>query len=498
MKTPKSMIAVLTVIMVLASIPLITIGPPISANYVVAQSSRDTANKSIEITYAKVQALEAMLANALALNISAKLKNEIESLLAVNTSNLSLDELREWIKSASSLLSRVASEIRGSRGYRVGIVLERYLNGLRIALENRIRVLARVYNVSIDIDKVITNATQARDVNLLLKMYRNIVREVEVRRTERFTEAIRRHVGINVTAVINGEVKALYKVVKNLDNLLGLLNITIEKLKAMNISESAVGSLEEARDHMKLARELIEDVSREVAPMVQDRIRERVREAVNRSLEVLIKKANNSVNEILEELSQLRDKAVDSNLTEIVVKIDNLIMRIEEIRGTLLEAATVKDVYTTLGDLARIKRAVKAIEKEIDRAIAAMSGKLGKRIAELADKTIRVAKEKLEKVEGMLEKIRSAMNSTVCKFEPTPTQICRVVRNAEKLLLLVEERVDTARTLISKAEELYEEGIYTKALAHASKALGILNSAEHQLNVLEKLLDAAQRRDFRK
>ncbi len=500
MKTIKNIAAIVVVVMVLLSLSPIVV-PLMVVHYVVAQNDGNSVNvnKSSEIEV-RVQVLVLMLNNTLTLNISDELKHEIENLLAVNISSLSLDELREWIRNASSLLSRVASEIRENRMHKIGIVLERYLNGLRIALENRFRVCVRLYNVSIDIDEIVANATQARDVNQLFKMYRGIAKEVEVKKAGRFAEAIRKHINATINTIVGGEVRGLDRVAENLNKPLHALNKTIEKLKAMNVSESVIETLEEARGHIRLARELIISVSKEVKSIEQERIKEqeRIRDMVNRSLKMLIEKANNRINEILEELNQLRDKALSANLTVIVVKIDNLTTYVEEIRGRLLEITTVKDINIILNELARIERVIEAIEQEVNKALNAMGQNLGERVKDLANKAIEEAEEILEKVKEMLNETKNTINNIVCIAIYPPPPICIAIRNAEKLLPLIEKKVNEAEILISKAKELYAAGRYMEALAYASRALGMLKSAEHQLNEIQNILKALQERGPRR
>ncbi|MEM4613699.1 MAG: hypothetical protein QXJ56_07060, partial [Ignisphaera sp.] len=216
MKTLRNMVATLIIAMVLLSLSPV-MASSMALQYVAAQSV-NASNTSIE--YAKAQVLLAMLTNALTLNISDALRNEIQSLLTVNISSLSSVELKEWIRNASNLLSQIASEVREGRAYKVGIVLERYLNGLKIALENRFRVHVRHYNVSINIDEIIANATRARDVNHLFKMYRNAAREIEAKKAERFAEVVRKRISNDITAVIGGEVRGLEKVAIDLEKSL--------------------------------------------------------------------------------------------------------------------------------------------------------------------------------------------------------------------------------------------------------------------------------------
>lgn len=495
MKTLRNIVAIPIIAMVLASLfPVPVLVPSTLLQHVVAQSV-NTSNTTIE--YAKARVLLIMLTNALTLNISDVLKNEIQNLLTVNISSLSLVELREWIRNASNLLSQIASEVREGRAYKVGIVLERYLNGLKIALENRLRAHVRQYNVSINIDEIIANATRARDVNHLFKMYRNAAREIEAKKTERFAEAVRKRISSNITAAIGGEVKGLEKVAIDLERSLHVLSKTMEKLRAMNASENVIKALEEAEEHIRLAKGIVANISAEVAAMIRsremERVRERIRESFNKSIDMLIEIANNTINEILEELNQLRDHALNANLTDIVERIDNLTMVVSETREKLQTVNTTQDVHTILSRLAKIRIAVKTIEKEIEITVSNIGRKLGVKIEELARKAISEAKDKLEKVSSMLTEIKEAIKKIVCIAIYPPPPVCMAIKNIEtKRIPLIEEKIREAKLLIEKAEELYNYGRYAEALAHASKALGILNSTKHQLNAIQKLLEAPQ------
>ncbi|MEM2852289.1 MAG: hypothetical protein QW438_03750 [Ignisphaera sp.] len=496
MKTLRNMVATLIIAMVLLSLSPV-MASSMALQYVAAQSV-NASNTSIE--YAKAQVLLAMLTNALTLNISDALRNEIQSLLTVNISSLSSVELKEWIRNASNLLSQIASEVREGRAYKVGIVLERYLNGLKIALENRFRVHVRHYNVSINIDEIIANATRARDVNHLFKMYRNAAREIEAKKAERFAEVVRKRISNDITAVIGGEVRGLEKVAIDLEKSLNVLNKTIEKLRVMNASENIIKALEEAEEHVRLAKRIVANISAEVAAMIQiremERIRERVREAFNKSIEMLIEIANRTIGEILEELNQLRDRALDANLTDIVERIDNLTIVVSEIRGKLQAVNTTQDVHTILSKLAKVRIAVKTIEKEIEMTVGEIGKKLGVKIEELARKAISEAKEKLKKVNNKFTEIKEAIKNIVCIAIYPPPPACMAIKNIEeKLIPLIEEKINEAKNLIEKAEESYGNGRYTEALAYASKALGILNSIEHQLNSIQKLSEVPQHRE---
>ncbi|MCC6017389.1 MAG: hypothetical protein LM582_10175, partial [Desulfurococcaceae archaeon] len=202
----------------LALIPLLLISAIASALPVVSENS-NSRSQEYAVLLVKAKILYEMLNRSLALNISTDLKNEIQSMLSVNISALAIDELREWFINASRLLAKVNEEVRvGGRAYAVGIVLERYLNGLRKALEERFRRL----NISIPV-----NITKARDISELNKMLKNYEKVVEVLKVQRFAN-------ISITYALKNAVKGVdeaEEAYKHLAVAEGILDRVIEKFK---------------------------------------------------------------------------------------------------------------------------------------------------------------------------------------------------------------------------------------------------------------------------
>ena len=304
----KPIAAIAFIVLVLSSIAPITI---------IAQGSQQsTPNDTARaVLLVRARVLYAMLNRSLALNISAELRGEVQKLLAVNISALSVDGLREWVNNASRLLARVNEEVRvGGRAYAVGIALQRYLNGLTKALEERLKKL----NISIPV-----NLTRARDISELNKLLRNVSGVVEAEKVHRFVNAS------HVVAMRNAlkSVKSAEEAQKHLMLAEKAVNATIARLRKLNASEDAVEGLQVALEKVREAREILANatqVAKQKAKSMEDALREALE---NRTAQLLM-----DIESRVEELKELRENITDVRARQV---LDQIIDRLEELRERL-------------------------------------------------------------------------------------------------------------------------------------------------------------------
>ena len=219
-----------------------------------ANASNSTA---YQVLLAKANALYHMLSRCLALNISEDLRNKIEQLLSVNTSALSVEELRVWVNNASRLLARVSEEVRvGGRAYAIGIVLERYLNGIKKALEAKIKAFEKKFGVNAT--GALVNITSAKDFKELGKVLKRFEKDTWVpAKLQRFA-----NITLNVTALRS--VAGIKIASKHLDVAEKVLNRTIVMLRGINASEEAVTALLLAVEKIRETREIVLNASKQI------------------------------------------------------------------------------------------------------------------------------------------------------------------------------------------------------------------------------------------
>ncbi|MEM0504788.1 MAG: hypothetical protein QXN19_03100 [Sulfolobales archaeon] len=436
-----------------------------------------------EVLQAKVFVMNNSLVRALSLNISDEVRSRINELIAVNISELSVDDVREWLRNASSILSRIATEVKEGRAYEVGITLQRYLNGLRVALENRVRTLARHYNITLNVEELIANTSKAKDINQLVNTYKDATKRVEEMNAWQFRERIEEMVRVRTQALQRGEVSILEKTDEELSKAVTALEKVMVRLNSVNASQNSIEAVNDALERIRNARQLIQEISKEV---VNETIvkPERVVEAVRNSLELMAGKVNQSLNELIEELKELKEESIAGNLTVITSRIEDLIKRVEDLKSKINSSLSKDDVYLILDEMAKIKLMRMRIEEEVRHVAIAVGEGITYRVKELANVRINEAKQLLEEVEELRNQLgvpEGCENNADSKQLPL---MCKT--NITKLITLIDEKISEAKELIENAEKLYNEGNYTKALAEAVRSIGILNAAKAQLEALLK------------
>jgi hypothetical protein len=141
-----------------------------------------------EVLRARAAALRDALTRVLTLNVSEGVRANATALLGVDVGALNCTELRSWAQQASRVLASAASELREGRAYAVGVVLERYLSGLRRALENHVRRVGPGLNVSVE--EVLSKLARARDLAEVVKSLRELEAKALQARARALAEAL--------------------------------------------------------------------------------------------------------------------------------------------------------------------------------------------------------------------------------------------------------------------------------------------------------------------
>lgn len=470
---------VVLTLFIISLLPASTLLVPLTAQ---PAGSLIPENRTVrEVLQAKVFVMNTSLVRALSLNISDEVRNRINELVAVNISELLVDDVHEWLRNASSVLSRIATEIKEGRAYEVGVTQQRYLNGLRVALENRVRTLVRHYNITLNVEELIVNTSKARDINQLVNMYKNATKGVEEVNAWRFRERVEEMVRVKTQALQMGEVSALEKVDEVLEKAVTALEKVMVRLKVVNASQNSIEAVSAALERIRNARQLIQEISDEVVNETVVKP-EKVVEAVRNSLELMAGKVDQSLNELLEELKELRKESIAGNLTVITSRIEDLIKRVEDLKSGI-NSSLSKDAYLILDEIAKIRLMKMSIEEEVKHVAMAVGEGITYRVRELANERINEAKQLLEKVRGLRNQLGVPED---CKNNLSKQLPLMCKANITKLITSIDEKISEAEELIENAEKLYNEGNYTRALAMAVKSKGILNAVESQLEALLK------------
>lgn len=244
---------VLTLMMLLLATPL-----------AMAQATEMGESGNLTIVRAKAIALQYMLNNSLRLNfnLSEQLRLQIEQLLNVNISELMPQELWDFVRNANIILAEVWERARNA----VGISLEAYVHGLAVAIETKVRNVARHYDVSEDeVRKAIVNVTQSGDMREMFETLKELQRTFVERQSQKFADALADHLKNRTVKAIEGAVSELGIAYDALNYAQDALATTLERLKVINASSIAINAVERALEHVKIVKEVISHI-REVLP----------------------------------------------------------------------------------------------------------------------------------------------------------------------------------------------------------------------------------------
>lgn len=448
-----------------------------------------------EIVIVKARVLKDMLNKSMYLNISDELKNKIEELLNIDLSTLGIEELREWIHDATKVLASVSSELKMGKAFRVGIVLQRYLNGLREALMNRIRALANKYNLSVEelkekIEEVLTNTTNASDINKLSRQLLERLRNIETIMVKEFAEKAKEYNYRYTERVRGGEAKGLDVAIKHIREAIKILNRTLEKLKNVNASPQAIETIENIIERLKIVEEVLEGVVEEIGETVKPEV-QKVGEAFNATLKMLICRANHSINELLEEVKSLRERA--ANFSDILSKIDELEVQLLGLMEKLRNVEYVSEVKEILDTVSEVRLKVMQLCRQVNVLTNEYSKKINEKIKEITYNLIKEAEKKLGEVKDLYSKVKKEVESIVCIqiFPPPPK--CVIVENIKKMLPFIEKQINEAEQDLSDAKKSFDQQDYAKAMANAQRALAKIIAAENQLSSLERMLKTAEK-----
>jgi thiamine kinase-like enzyme len=419
------------------------------------------------VLFARAKTLYEMLNRSLALNISTELRNEIQNLLKVNISALSVEELRVWVNNASRLLARVSEEVRvGGRAYAIGIVLERYLNGIKKALEERLKRL----NITIPI-----NLTRARDIRELNMMLKDVEKIVETAKLQKFANA-------SVVVALKNAVKSVEEAGKAQLHLAlaeKALNKTIERLVKLNVSEEA---LRVALEKVREAREIVANAT-QVAKQKAKSLAESLKETLeNRTAETMTE-----IEELKQELQGLREVVVDEKARQ---QIDAIISKLEELRSKLANVS--EDLPRWMPDLGEIKGWVKSIRERVNKTIAPFIPTWipSRNVDKAFNETITKAKKLLEEVKQMVAELNKT-KTMVCIALYPPPPICKAILEARAAVEAASKLVARAEEGIATAEKLYAEGKKLEALLYANRAYAELQVAKAWLEPLYNIIKRA-------
>ena len=310
----------ITAAMVATTLLLLLTVPTITAQAVEAGERGGLSNATV--MKAKAIALRYTLDNSLRLNLdlSEQLRGRIASLLSVNISELSSDELHAFVQNAVEVLAEVRERARNA----VGKTFESYANGLVVAIEARVRSLARHYNISEEVRLAPTSLAQSKDLREVFKALESVQEGLLEGQCNEFANALRKCLGDQVVqALSTGEIRGLETSYKALDKSVEALSATLERLEAVNASLTALQAVARALENVQVAKEIVGKLKEEALKSGLSPA-DIIRKSLNETLEKLVSKAEGAVDRLTCGLELIQSLAEKINATDIVEKVEGL------------------------------------------------------------------------------------------------------------------------------------------------------------------------------
>jgi len=471
------LLSIIVISMVIASL-----ATPIAISFAEgdAEAVADDASRLV----AKALAMQVMLRNALALNISVDLVAEIETLLNVNVSSLSVEELKQFIERSREILARIEHEIRVAWKLDLGNI---YAERLRRAIESRARVMEKLYNVSLD--EVVANISRVRNRVELMKILKDLDRVIEKARLKIFT-AVSMEYGVSAinTTIERLEERTVIKAYMGLGKVVDVLKRIRERLEALNISDEVVKHIDIAIEHISIAKEVLANISANMSIQLPSIDREKVREVVNKTLEKIYERTNKSLYELKKEVDELLERALEANATEIVEKLESIVQKLNDIEKELQRTnISIVELNKIIMSLARIKTEIKKIEFDIERQLREVPVRS---IDNAFNVTLSKAIENLEKLKEMYRFVENK-SKIVCIAIYPPPPACMFLTILPILLNQVNTTITIAEKMIDDAIELYNNGNKVEALQMVVRANTMITIAKAQLEPIYRLLKAS-------
>ena len=386
--------------------------------------------------------LQNMLKNALTLNISSELKSEIEGLVSTNTSALSDKELEGFIERCEEVLSRVREEVRVRAGEGVS---DRYNEGLKKSLEVRVRTMERLYGVPIE---EVGNISKAKNLGELMNTLKVVNSKLDGVRAKNFSEAMERRVEDTLR---KPDVVGVERSVQELDKVVGVLNRVVSRLEGLGVPTVPIEALKNATVRISITKELLGNLSKELRGVPQPKP-EVVREFINKS----VGKYGIDVEELKEEVEELRNVAIEHNLTQVLDKIEGILERLDNLT-TALRSVNYSSVRDIVNVLASVRSEIPKIRDEISKSLGEVPVR---NIDKAFNTTLERDRELLREVNETLKYIKDRLGS-ICP-QTTNVTICKFVNLTT--IQHYEEIIKSLNKSLEEAVNTYGTGDRIKAL----------------------------------
>lgn len=479
----NSILIIILVLVSIVSVPLVS--------FAEQQNTQPQDNRSKAVV--KALSIQAILRNALQLNLSTDLKNEIEKLLAVNISTLSNEELSEFIKRGRELLIKIEQEVRIALKTELDNI---YAEKLRKTIETKSKIIEKLYNISLT--NLTTNLSRITNYKELMKILKSIDKAIDRARTKLFSHQLTEHTILTLNNTIEKfEAKTVAKAYVGLEKAMNILKRVSQKLAELNVSEEVLEHINKAIEHISIAKDILANISTNISdePFLGnvtsrleevdrrmpslDEVKEKLKKSLNKKLMTILNQVNETIHELKEDVNELIERAMEVNATEIIEKLKPIEQKLNELEKEIQNVNVTRErLREILSILANIRISIKKIEKRLRDQLRDVPVRS---ISNAFNVTLTKTLKNLEELKEMYRFLEEKSKEIVCIAVYPPPPACRIIEKLPALLDKMNKTIAEVEEMINLAIGKYYSGDTITALHMVVRANSIINVMKAQL-----------------
>ncbi len=484
-------------------VALLLIGLILPISTVVAQ---DSEKLKLEV---QLKAYREMIKRALAYaNISEIPEDVYEEALRI--ANLTDDEIASMALDDLEELLELAKETYGHLTLKITVKVNE-----KSRVEKIIKIVLKVnekYGVNVEEEipeiKNVTKALRENRTDYALKVLQKVKEKVKTIRAEKAAEELRNVTAKYVETTLKLEnatepEERIAGVLENLNKTVEVLEKVRELLEAANASKVAISAISMSIENLKKVGEIVKTVIVEVKEKTKENVEKKVKEEVGEKLE----EVREEINELKKHVEELITEAEESNETEIIALLEELMNKLvgleTEINETPIENISITLLMKVDNEVAKVKVEVKSIEVKIE-ALKEEREELREEARELLEKLRKCLNETME----LMEKAENLnMSETYAELNSVRVRLEAMIKNLGENVTLkvmeqvklelhgVKEFIEKAKEEIGGAEEVQSkvEEVNAECLELQKKLEDLKSKAANVTEVMQEIEDVEEK-----
>jgi hypothetical protein len=444
-------VVAIALLLLLAASPVMTV-----YGQAAGQINPDTSSKELEKLRLRAYILQKTLGRAANIaNVSESLRSEIEALASMNVSALSEEGLKTFNAEAEALLVKIKESFSRCNAT---LSQERVALSLLERIKERLNMtLMRMNLTSGEAEQVREWIRERAGENLTVRDVAHLMKNVREMLRHRWAAMLSEEaMNYSERAAGSGAIFGLMNALNASSKVLEVLENVKMRLIEGNASERAVEAIEHNIERIAAAREvlkqLIEKMSAGHPP--GNAARERAREELGSIVRERTGKLNETIEEYLNKLQELKDEALKLNLKDLAEEIEKEIAELEALKGKIASG------NLSLSELADAAASAKELIQHAEKLIERASEKMEKQGPERAIKMIDECISRLQELrEGALKMnltdLAREINATITSLRTLRDRIASGELNLKELT----DTIASAEGVIKHAEEAIEKAI---------------------------------------